>query len=84
VAAALQIWSPTFSAAFDSLPAPVRDAVQRKIDDMGTRLKAFPHDRLQGAVSSDSEWVFIAFSTNSTLTKAESFSITSATVARFI
>jgi mRNA interferase RelE/StbE len=48
VAAALQIWSPTFSAAFDALPAAMRDAVQRKIDDMGTRLKAFPHDRLQG------------------------------------
>jgi mRNA-degrading endonuclease RelE of RelBE toxin-antitoxin system len=48
VAAALQIWSPTFSAAFDGLPASVCDAVQRKIDDMGTRLKAFPHDRLQG------------------------------------
>ena len=48
MAAALQIWSPTFSAAFDALPAAVRDAVQLKIDDMGTRLKAFPHDRLQG------------------------------------
>jgi len=30
VAAALQIWSATFSKAFDSLPAAVRDAVQRK------------------------------------------------------
>lgn len=48
MAAALQIWSPTFSAAFDSLPLPMRDAIQRKIDEMGTRLKTFPHDRLRG------------------------------------
>jgi mRNA interferase RelE/StbE len=48
VAAALQIWSPTFSKAFDSLPDPVRDAVQRKVDEMGTRLGNFPHQRLQG------------------------------------
>jgi mRNA interferase RelE/StbE len=48
VAAALQIWSPTFSKAFDSLPAPVRDAVQRKVDEMGARLGNFPHQRLQG------------------------------------
>ena len=44
----LQIWSPTFSKAFDSLPAAVRDAVQRKVDEMGTRLESFPHKRLQG------------------------------------
>jgi len=48
VAAALQIWSPTFSKAFDSLPAPVRDAIQRNVDDMGSRLANFPHQRLQG------------------------------------
>jgi len=48
VAAALQIWSPTFSKAFDSLPAPVREAVQRSVDDVGTRLENFPHKRLQG------------------------------------
>jgi mRNA-degrading endonuclease RelE of RelBE toxin-antitoxin system len=48
VAAALQIWSPTFSKAFDSLPAPVRDAIQRNVDDMGSRLANFPHHRLQG------------------------------------
>jgi mRNA interferase RelE/StbE len=48
VAAALQIWSPTFSKAFDSLPARVRDAIQRNVDDMGSRLANFPHQRLQG------------------------------------
>lgn len=50
MAAALQIWSPTFSRAFDNLPAPVRAAVQRKVDEMGARLEAFPHQRLQGRV----------------------------------
>ena len=48
MAAALQIWSPTFSRAFDTLPASVRADVQRKVDEMGTRLDAFPHQRLQG------------------------------------
>jgi mRNA interferase RelE/StbE len=48
VAAALQIWSPTFSKAFDSLPESVRDAVQRRVDEIGTRLDNFPHHRLQG------------------------------------
>jgi mRNA interferase RelE/StbE len=48
VAAALQIWSATFSRAFDALPAPVRELVQRKVDEMGTRLGTFPHQRLRG------------------------------------
>jgi mRNA interferase RelE/StbE len=48
VAAALQIWSPTFSKAFDSLPAPVREAVQRKLDEVSARLEQFSHKRLRG------------------------------------
>ena len=48
VEAALQIWSYTYSRAFDSLPAEVRDAVQNKVDEMGFRLDTFPHSRLQG------------------------------------
>lgn len=48
MAAALQIWSPTFSKAFDDLPPGIRQAVQRKIDEMGTRLEEVPHKRLQG------------------------------------
>jgi mRNA interferase RelE/StbE len=48
VAAALQIWSRIFSKAFDDLPSGVRETVQRKIDEMGTRLEDFPHQRLQG------------------------------------
>ena len=48
MAAALQIWSPTFSRTFDALPAPVRAAGQLKLDELGTRLDGFPHQRLQG------------------------------------
>ena len=48
MAAALQIWSATFAKAFDALPPNVREAVQRKVDDMGTRLETFPHQRLTG------------------------------------
>jgi mRNA interferase RelE/StbE len=48
VAAALQVWSATFSKAFDALPESVRDSVLRKIDEMGSTLDRFPHKRLQG------------------------------------
>ncbi len=46
--AALQIWSPTFTRAFDSLPASVRTLVERKVDEMGVQLERFPHQRLKG------------------------------------
>jgi len=46
VAAALQIWSATYSRAFDALPVAVREMVQRKVDEMGARLEIFPHQRL--------------------------------------
>ena len=48
MAAALQIWSPTFSRSFDNLPPSVRAVMERKVDEMGTRLESFPHQRLQG------------------------------------
>ncbi len=48
MAAALQVWSPTFARAFDALSPAVRSAVQGKIDEMGIRLETFPHQRLQG------------------------------------
>ena len=48
MAAALQIWSPTFSRSFDNLPPSVRADLERKVDEMGTRLESFPHQRLQG------------------------------------
>ncbi len=48
MAAALQIWSPTFSRSFDNLPPSARAAVEFKVAEMGTRLESFPHQRLQG------------------------------------
>ncbi len=48
MAAALQIWSPTFSRAFDNLPPCIRAAVQGKVGEMGVWLEAFPHQRLKG------------------------------------
>ncbi len=48
MAAALQIWSATFTRSFDVLPAEVREAVQGKVDAMGTGLENFPHHRLTG------------------------------------
>lgn len=48
MASALQIWSATYSKAFDALPLHVRAAVERKVDEMGQRLETFPHQRLQG------------------------------------
>lgn len=48
MAAALQIWSPTFARSFDVLPADVREAVRGKVDEMGTRLGSFAHRRLTG------------------------------------
>ena len=41
MAAALQILSPTYARAFDSLPTNIREAVQAKVDEMGTRLYEF-------------------------------------------
>ena len=48
VRAALQIWSHTYAKAFDQLPSKVQLIVQRKVDEMGTRLGSFPHHRLTG------------------------------------
>jgi mRNA-degrading endonuclease RelE of RelBE toxin-antitoxin system len=48
VAAALQVWSATYSKSFDSLPPAAREAVLAKVDEMGTWLENFPHKRLQG------------------------------------
>ena len=47
MASALQIWSATYSKAFDALPSHIRAAVERKVDEMGRRLESFPHQRLQ-------------------------------------
>ncbi len=50
MSAALQIYYSGFDAAFFKLPAKTqaRIEIEVKIDDMGLRLKTFPHHRLKG------------------------------------
>lgn len=47
--AALQIYYAAFDAAFFKLPEKVRLRIERKMDDMGCRLRSFPHYRLSGS-----------------------------------
>jgi mRNA interferase RelE/StbE len=46
--AATQIWSQTFSKAFDALPVGVRVRLGEAIDSLGRKLGAVSHRRLQG------------------------------------
>ena len=46
--AALQIYYTAFDSAFFKLPPEVRSRIEAKIDEMGLRLKNFPHHRLKG------------------------------------
>jgi mRNA-degrading endonuclease RelE of RelBE toxin-antitoxin system len=46
--AATQVWSQTFSKAFDVLPAGVRTRVAEAIDSPGRKLALGAHHRLQG------------------------------------
>lgn len=45
---ALQIWSHVFCRHFDRLPVSAQEEITRKVDELGQRLGAWPHDRLQG------------------------------------
>jgi mRNA interferase RelE/StbE len=47
--AATQIASRQFDDDYFRLPATAQTQVQRKIDDMGSRLAAFPHYRMTGS-----------------------------------
>ena len=49
MSAALQISYTPFDSAFFKLPPEVRARIEAKIDDMGVRLKTFPHHRLKGS-----------------------------------
>ena len=48
MSAALQICYTTFDATFLKLPPEIRTRIEAKIDEMGLRLKTFPHHRLKG------------------------------------
>ena len=46
---ALQIFYTSFDAAFFKLPPELRARIEARIDDMGTRLRTFPHHRLKSS-----------------------------------
>ena len=46
--AATQVWSQTFSRAFESLPHGVQTRVSASVDSLGRRLDLSAHQRLQG------------------------------------
>jgi mRNA interferase RelE/StbE len=49
MSAATQIASREFDADFFRLPLNIQSLVQKKIDDMGSRLGAFQHYRMTGS-----------------------------------
>jgi len=49
VSAATQIYYASFDAVFLNLPATLRARIETKIDEIGSRLAAFPHHRLKGS-----------------------------------
>ena len=46
--AATQICSHKFDQRFFTLPRDAQERVERKIDEMGKRLRSFPHYRMEG------------------------------------
>jgi mRNA interferase RelE/StbE len=49
VSAATQVYYSSFDAVFLKLPAALRARVDAKIDEIGLRLKSYPHHRLKGS-----------------------------------
>ncbi|MSR64231.1 MAG: hypothetical protein EXS18_00430 [Verrucomicrobiae bacterium] len=48
MSAALQIAYTDFDRDYFALPSCIRDQMDRKIDDMGLRLRTYPHYRMKG------------------------------------
>ncbi len=48
MSAALQIYYSGFDTPFFKLPPLVQSRIEAKLDDLGLRLKTFPHHRLKG------------------------------------
>lgn len=46
--AATQVWSQTFSKAFDALPRGARVRIEEAVDSLGRKLTSLAHHRLQG------------------------------------
>jgi mRNA interferase RelE/StbE len=49
VSAATQVYYASFDAVLLNLPAALRSRIETKIDEIGSRLTAFPHHRLKGS-----------------------------------
>jgi mRNA interferase RelE/StbE len=49
VSAATQVYYASFDAVFLKLPAALRERIETKMNEIGSRLAAFPHHRLQGS-----------------------------------
>jgi len=49
VSAATQIYYASFDTVFLKLPPTLRARIERKIDEIGLRLQAYPHHRLKGS-----------------------------------
>jgi len=45
---ATEVYSREFDAIFFKLPPRIRELIECKIRELGTRLEAYPHHRLQG------------------------------------
>jgi mRNA interferase RelE/StbE len=49
VSAATQVYYASFDVVFFKLPPVLRARIERKIDEIGSRLQAYPHHRLKGS-----------------------------------
>lgn len=49
MSAAQQIAYADFDRDFFALPAAVQERIQHKLDEMGLRLRAYPHYRMRGS-----------------------------------
>jgi len=49
VSAATQVYYASFDVVFLKLPPMLRARIERKIDEIGSRLQAYPHHRLKGS-----------------------------------
>jgi hypothetical protein len=46
---ATQVYYSSFDSVFLKLPATLRLRIERRIDEIGSRLATFPHHRLKGS-----------------------------------
>ena len=49
MSAATQVYYASFDVVFLKLPPVTRARIERKIDEIGSRLQAYPHHRLKGS-----------------------------------